>query len=95
MIDLENEVNAIYPTFAKQLDPPIMQIDVGAQKIDGTTLETHGLVVAAFSVINKANRVRFFKETFLMANVSLEVVFGMLFITLSSANIDCLGQKLR
>ena len=30
--------------------------DVEAQKIDGTMLNTYGLVVAAFSVTNKANR---------------------------------------
>ena len=30
-----------------------------------------------------------------MANVSLEVVFGMLFLTLSGADIDFLGRELR
>ena len=30
--------------------------DIGAQKIDGTMLDSYGLVVAAFSVTIKANR---------------------------------------
>ena len=30
--------------------------DVGAQKIDSIMLDTYGMVVAAFSVTNKANR---------------------------------------
>ena len=62
--------------------------NVGAQKIDGTTLETYGMVVVAFSVTNQADRVRFFEETFLVANVSPDVVFGMPFLTLSGADID-------
>ena len=42
-------------------------------------------------MINTANQVRFFEETFLMANICLEVVLGMLFLTLSEADIDFLG----
>ena len=53
------------------------------------------MVVAAFSMKDKANRVRFFEETFLVANISPKVVFGMPFLTLSSANVDFLGWELR
>ena len=56
------EVNAIHPTFAKELGLPIRPTDVEAQKIDGTTLDTHRVVIAAFPVTDKANRVRFFKR---------------------------------
>ena len=45
-----------------------MPFNIRAQKIDGTTLDTDGMVVAAFSVTDKANRVRFFEKTFLVAN---------------------------
>ena len=58
-------------------------------------MDTFGMGVAAFSVTNKANRIKFFEKSFLMANVSLEVVFGMLFFTLSGANVDFLGRELR
>ena len=58
-------------------------------------LDTHGIVVAAFSVVDKANRVRFFEETFLVANVSPKVVFGMPFLTLSNADVDFSGRDLR
>ena len=53
------------------------------------------MVVAAFSVMNKINRVRLFEETILVANVSLEVVFGMSFLTLSDADMDFSGRELR
>ena len=56
-------------------------------------LETLGMIGAAFLVGDKANWVRFFEETFLMANVSPKVVFGMLFLTSSSANVDFLGRE--
>ena len=88
LFDLDSKVNAIYPTFAKELDLFISPIDVRIQKIDSNMLDTFGIVVAAFSVIDKANRVRFFEETFLVANVNLDVVLKMSFLTLSSANID-------
>ena len=52
------------------------------------------MVVAAFSVVDKANQVRYFEETFLVANVSLEVVLGMSFLTLSDADVDFLGREL-
>ena len=43
---------------------------------------------------DKANRIRFFEETFLVANVSREVVLGMPFLTLSGADIDFSGREL-
>ena len=55
LINSGSEVNAIYPTFAKQLGLSIRPTNVGAQKINSTTLETHGMVIASFSVENKAN----------------------------------------
>ena len=94
LIEWKSEINAIYLTFAKQLGLSIKPRDVGAQKIDGTTLDTYEMVVAAFLVEDKANQVRFFEETFLVANVSPEVVLGMLFLTLSSVDIDFSGWEL-
>ena len=94
LLDSGSEINAVHLAFVKELGLPIKPTDVGAQKIDGTTLETYGMVVAAFSVEDKANRVRFFEETFLVANVSPEVVLGMLFLTLSGADVDFSGRDL-
>ena len=95
LLDSGSEFNAIHPTFAKELGLRVRSTDVGAQKIDGTTLDTYGMVVAAFSLMDKANRVRYFEETFLVANVSPEVVLGMPFLTLSGADVDFLDRELR
>ena len=53
------------------------------------------MVVAAFLVTDKANQVKFFEKIFLVANVIPKVVFKMLFLTLSDANIDFLDWELR
>ena len=95
LLDSGSEINVVHPAFAKELGLPNRPTDVGAQKIDGTMLDIYEMVVAAFSVKNKAHRVRFFEKTFLVANVSPEVVFGMPFLTLSGANVDFLGRELR
>ena len=95
LINSGSEVNAIHQSFAKQLGLSIQPTDVGAQKIDGSMLDTHEMVVTAFSVVDKANRVRFFEKTFLVVNISPEVVFEMLFLTLSSADVDFSGRELR
>ena len=58
-------------------------------------LNTHGMVVVASLVMDKGNRVRFFEKTFLVANISLEVVYGMLFLTLSGVDIDFSGREIR
>ena len=48
------------------------------------------MVVVTFSVTDQANRIRFFEVTFLVANVSPEIVRGMHFLTLSGADVDFL-----
>lgn len=90
LLNSDNQVNIIFSIFAKILMLFVRSIVVGAQKIDNTILNTYKIVVAIFLVTNKVNQVRFFKKTFLVANVTLEVVFEMLFFTLSGVNIDFL-----
>ena len=88
LLNSGSKVSAMHPAFAERLGLVVQTTNIGAQKIDGTTLETYGMVVAAFLVTDQANKVRFFKETFLVANVSPDVVIGMLFFTLNSVDID-------
>ena len=94
LLDSGNEVNAMYPAFAERLGFVVLTTNVGVQKIDGTTFETYGMVVAAFSVTDQANKVRFFEEIFLVANVSPDMVFGMSFLILNSADVDFSKRKL-
>ncbi len=50
-----------------------------AQKIDDTILKTYRIVVFLFFISNKDNRVKFFEENFLLANVKPDVVSKCLF----------------
>ena len=94
LLDSGSEVNVMHLAFAERLGLVVRTTNVGVQKIDSTTLETYGMVVAAFSVTDQADRVRFFKETFLVTNVSPDVVLGMPFFTLSGADVDFLKREL-
>ena len=84
----------MYPAYAMKLGLHARKIDVGAQKIDGSHLDIFGIVIADCSVKNKLGSVRFFRETFLLANIGLEVVLGMLFLTLSKLDIWFAEQEL-
>ena len=52
------------------------------------------MIVAVFLVTDQVDRVKFFEKTFLIINISLDVVFGMFFLTLSSANVNFSKRKL-
>ncbi len=88
LLDLGSKVNAMSQGFAQQLGLKICKINVRAQKIGGIILETYRIVVSIFSVLDKDGRERFFKESFLLADVSLDIVLGMPFLTISNADVD-------
>ena len=75
------------PAYASRLGLRVQRTNIGAQKIDGSTLKTFGMVLASFQVEDKLGRARFFQKTFLLANISAMVVLSMHFLTLSNANI--------
>ena len=60
LIDSGSEVNAMTLVYASKLDLKVYYTDVGAQKIDGPTLKTFGIVLANFQVEDKLWRARFF-----------------------------------
>ena len=68
--------------------------DVGAQKIDKSSLTTYGIVIAAFQVVDKLGGPRFFQKTFLLADISMKVVPGMPFFTLSNVDVQFDGKEL-
>ena len=87
MLDSGSEVNAMSPTYVERLGLKTRRTYVGAQKIDGSALDTFEMVIADFQVEDKSGRPRFFQETFLMANTKFEVVLGMPFLKISNADV--------
>ena len=88
LIDLGCKVNTNYPTFVQELGLSIRPTDFRVQNINGITQDTYRIVVQVFLITNKANQVRFFEKTFLVANDCLKVGFRISFLTFSDSNVD-------
>lgn len=46
------------------------------------------MVVTIFSVLDNDSREKFYKESFLLANIKLDIMFGMPFLTISNVDVD-------
>ena len=95
LFDSGSAVNSIYSPFTQELGLSIRSMDVRAYKIDNIIPDTFGIVVSAFSVIDKANLIKFFEKTFLVANINPKVVFGILFFILSNTDVNFSGRELQ
>ena len=60
LIDFGSEVNAMTLGYASKLGLKIRSTNVGAQKIDSSTLKTFRMVLVSFQVENTLERARFF-----------------------------------
>ena len=94
LLDSGSEVNAMTPVYASKLGLKARHTDVGAEKINGSTLQTFGMVLASFHMEDKLGRAWFFQESFLLADTSVEVVLEMPFLNLSNADIQFAKNKL-
>ena len=93
LIDLGSKVNAMHTTYATKLGLHIRKIDIGAQKIDKSHLDTFEIVITDCLVKDKLGRVRFFQKTFLLANIGLKMVLGIFILTFSSVDIRFAKRK--
>ena len=92
LLNSGSKINTMNFDYAWKLGLKIRRINVGAQKIDGSTLETFEMVITDFQVEDKTSRPRFFPETFLVADTKFEVILGMPFLKISNANVS-FGEK--
>lgn len=76
------------PSFVKKLYLYIYKTDIDIWKIDSNRLKTFDIVITSFSVNNKDGRSYFFKETFLLAKISMNVALGIFFLTLNKIKIN-------
>ena len=94
LINSGSEVNAMTPAYASKLGLQIHRTNIGAQKIDGSTLKTFGMVLASFQVEDKLRKAQFFQKTFLLADISAEVVLDMPFLTFSNTDVQFVEKEL-
>ncbi len=52
------------------------------------------MVISTFFVSDKNGRKRFFKKSFLLADVKPDIVLGMPFLTMSNTNVDFQARDL-
>lgn len=76
------------PAYAAQLGLNQRPTNIGAQEINDSALKTYGMTTAGFLVEDKRGRTRFFEKTFLLADISMEVILGMPFFSFSHVDID-------
>lgn len=53
------------------------------------------MVITSFLLDDKDKKFRFFEEIFLLANISIDIVFGIFFLILNNVQIDFNNQELR
>ncbi len=53
------------------------------------------MIVSTFSVLDKDGRERFFEESFLLADIRPDILLGMLFLTMSNADVDFQDRDLQ
>lgn len=88
LINLNSEVNMINPDFIKKLGLRICKTKVGTQKIDSIKLDSFGIVIASFLMEDKQKISRFFEETFLLADISMDIALNMPYFTMNNVEID-------
>ncbi len=58
-------------------------------------METYEIVISTFSVLDKDRRERFFEESFLLADVKLDIVLEMPFLAMSNVDVDFQARNLQ
>lgn len=63
------------------------------QRIDSSRLESFGMVIASFSRYNKEGKSQFSKNTSLLADIRIDVAFGITFLTLNNIKINRINHR--
>ena len=69
LLDSKSKINTISQTFTFQQGLKIWKTNVEVSKIDNITFETYGTVVSIFFISDMDRKKKFFKESFLLADV--------------------------
>lgn len=94
LIDFNSEINMMTLVYAKRLGLRTCQIKFEAQKMNNLSLEIFEIGIASFQIVDKFGRVQFFKETFLLVEISIKIVLKISFLTLSNMEIQFTEKKL-
>ena len=87
LIDFGNKLNTMTLSYIAKIGLKKQKTNVDVQNFDNFSLKTYGIVVDAFDILNKLSQSRFFEKTFLLADIKMEVIFGILFLTISNVDV--------
>lgn len=65
----------------------VYYINVKTKKNNNFTFETFKIVLVNFQVENKLGQAWYFQKTFLLADISVELILRMFFLIFNNANI--------
>lgn len=82
------------PAYAIKLGFITQKSSIRAQKIDDFILVTYEIVIVEFLVQDKLGKVQFIEETILLADTSMKVVLGILFLIFSNTDIRFVEKEL-
>lgn len=69
-----NVMNAMTSRSVVMFNISIRATSINTQKIDGFAIKTYETILAGFWTKDKVGKIRFFDETFLITNTSMEIV---------------------
>ena len=87
LINSGSKINVITLVYVSKLRLMVQKTDMKTQKIDSLLLEIYKIVIAAFQVLNKLGKARFFQETFLLTNTRMEVILEIHLLIFSNTDI--------
>lgn len=68
---------------------------INAQKYDGNRLKIFRIMITSLSIDEKNKKSRFFEKAFLLADISIDIVFEIPLLTLSNVEIDFDNQNIK
>ncbi len=95
LVDSKSKVKAISQALVLPLGPKIQKTNVRAQKSNVIILETNKMIISTFFILDKDSKGRFFEKNFLLTDVKLDIVFGILFLIMNNIDIYFQAQELQ
>lgn len=85
----------MYPGFAKKVGLQIWYINVGTMIINNFKLDIFDMAITTFLIKGKDKKSWFFQKTFLLANISIDIIaLEMFFFTLNNIKVNFDNQNL-
>ncbi len=82
------------PAYAVERGIITRKTSVRVQKNDGLPPKTYSMTLARFSLQDNLGRVWFFEETFLLPDISMDIVLKLFFLALSNVDFQFYTEEL-